>query len=119
MKREPDYIIDLLKEGEDSDDSIIHAREYLGMKRADRRKLHHLRLMNDAGLVAEIGKGGSSFRITNSGHDFLEASRNPRVWENVKGWIKEGMPLAAAAAKIASLFRGPNSYRIPSRRVRG
>ena len=26
MKREPDYIIELLKEGEESEDSIIHAR---------------------------------------------------------------------------------------------
>ena len=74
MKREPDYIVELLKECEESEDSIIHAREYLGMKQTDRRKLHHLRLMNDAGLVTEIGKGGSSFRITNSGHNLLEAS---------------------------------------------
>ena len=53
MKREPDYIVELLKECEESEDSIIHAREYLGMKQTDRRKLHHLRLMNDAGLVTQ------------------------------------------------------------------
>ena len=104
MKREPDYIIEFLKECEESEDSWIIAGRDNGMTETEKRRVHHLEIMSDVGLVAEVDEGGNIFRITNSGHDFLEASRNPKVWQEVKGWIKEGMPLATAAAKIASLF---------------
>ena len=104
MKREPDYIIKLLNEFEESEEDIVLVLEALRITREGMKKMHHLRLMCDAGLLEEAGEGRGGFRITNSGHDFLEASRNPKVWEEVKRLIKDGMPLVAAISRIASLF---------------
>ena len=104
MKREPDYIIELLNEFEESEEDIVLVLEAIKKTRGGMKKMHHLRLMCDAGLLEEVGEGRNGFRITNSGHDFLEASRNPKVWEEVKGLIKDGLPLVAAISRIASLF---------------
>ena len=104
MKREPDLMIELLKECEQAEDSTIIAVRTMGMDTAALERLHHVELMNDAGLVAPLAEGSSVYRITNTGHDFLGASRNPNMWKQVKGWIREGLPLVEALARIASHF---------------
>jgi hypothetical protein len=69
---------------------------------------YHLRLMIDAGLI--IGKNTSTFDgsstlikgITWQGHDFLDASRNEKVWDDANKKAEEnGSPLKSLPFEIA------------------
>jgi hypothetical protein len=54
--------------------------------------LYHLQMMDDAGLIEAVfvadGTGvvasAEIFRLTNAGHDFIEAARNATVWNKFK-----------------------------------
>jgi len=56
----------------------------------------HLRLIDDAGFVEARflttmdNDGAIVIRMTNAGHDFLEASKQPTMWEQAKAQIKSG-----------------------------
>ena len=53
------------------------------------KAIHHVELLVDAGLVARIHK--QTFRLTNSGHDYIEAIRNDTSWAKIKdGAAKAG-----------------------------
>ena len=53
----------------------------------ERRERYHILLLIDAGLLTEVGKG--TFRITNSGHDYLEAIRDEGIWSKTKAVVAE------------------------------
>jgi len=63
----------------------------------------HIQLAQEAGLVeAKILPGVDAviLRITNSGYDFLEASKQPTLWEQAKGLvISNGLPMTIATVK--------------------
>jgi hypothetical protein len=68
----------------------------------------HLRLVADAGLVEARFLGPINneaamvLRITNDGYDFLEASKQPTLWEKAKEQLKSsGIPLTVYALKQA------------------
>jgi hypothetical protein len=83
MKRDMDLIRLLLQdiEGEEPKPDLSGC--------SDRQVFYHLELMQDAGLIV-VGflRGGSGeivgvepgLRLTNLGHDFLEASRSETLW---------------------------------------
>lgn len=66
----------------------------------------HVRLLEDAGLVdarfsSRVGNEDAAIiRITNAGHDFLEASREPTFWQKSKQRLKDsGVPITIYAIK--------------------
>lgn len=84
MKRDDEYIRDLMLEIEAQDDPLYMCQNGLGMSAEQTREYYHLRLLADAGLVEETGKYGGVFRMTNAGHDFLAAIRSETSWNRVK-----------------------------------
>ncbi|PWE32440.1 hypothetical protein DDZ14_10270 [Maritimibacter sp. 55A14] len=48
---------------------------------------YQLLLMRDAGLIEGKDAGLGLFRITNAGHDFLDAVRDEGIWEKTKSRI--------------------------------
>jgi hypothetical protein len=70
----------------------------------------HVRLIADAGLVearflGPIGNGAAMvLRMTNDGHDFLEASKQLTFWEKAKQRLKSGgLPVTVYAMKQVHL----------------
>lgn len=84
MKRDDDLIRRLMLDIEASTDAIHLHSLTLGASEEDRRVYYHLQLLNDAGFLDETGKHGGVFRMTNSGHDFVETIRNDTIWNKTK-----------------------------------
>lgn len=66
----------------------------------------HVRLIEDAGLAearfsSEVGNEDAVIiRLTNSGYDFLEASKQKTLWEKAKENLKNaGMPITVYTIK--------------------
>ncbi len=87
MKRDNDLIRSLLLEIEAHDDAIFLCVLTDGSPDDERRSYYHLKLLVDAGMLEERGKFGGSFRMTNYGHDFIEAIRSESIWNDVKGVV--------------------------------
>jgi len=106
MKRDLELIKLLLRE-EEGEEPKPDLSPY-----TEEQILYHLDLMEEAGLVVgTIGRGGngevytvSIDRLTNLGHDFLDASRSDTVWLKFKqALLKVGggisMPVAVELMK--------------------
>ena len=71
----------------------------------------HLQMMDDAGLVEGLmfTRGGACCtRLTWAGYDFIEASRNPSIWEKAKALtIKHtgGLALAALGEALKTVVK--------------
>ena len=65
----------------------------------------HVELAQEAGLVdARVLKGlppdARVLRLTNGGHEFLEASKQKNLWEQAKGQLtSQGLPVTVATIK--------------------
>lgn len=88
MRRDDDYVRELLLEAEGSDETCIVALLTLSPSPEDKKRYVHAQWLTDAGLFAPAGKG--TFRITNQGHDYLASIRDDGIWAQTK----------AAAGKI-------------------
>ena len=65
---------------------------------------YHLILMRDAGLVEGRDANLGLFRITNSGHDYLDTIRNEGVWVKTKQIVAaEGGSMALELVKSLAL----------------
>lgn len=82
MKRDNEMLRSLLIGYERQDDWMIHVETCLGMTPDELKREHHTHLLCDAGFLAEVGE--DTYRITNQGHDFLEAIRNDDRWSRIK-----------------------------------
>lgn len=93
MKRDPDLIRDLLDYIEKNHDGVNYlTSKGINIKDHNQEEIsYHISLLHDAGLI--LGKNTSNFRstpfwiiarLTNDGHDFLEAARNDTAWNKVK-----------------------------------
>lgn len=82
MKRDDDYIRDLLLEAEASDQPYLYAFNLLAPSPEESKRLVHVTLLTDAGLFAKEGE--HAFRLTNQGHDYLAAIRDDGVWQKTK-----------------------------------
>ena len=87
MKRDDDLMRDLLLEFEQQDDWLLLLPQTLDMSQAERERIGHVYLLCDAGLVSPYGK--HTYRITNDGHDFLEAIRDEGLWQKTKDTVSE------------------------------
>ena len=87
MKRDDDLIRELLLEFEQQEDWLLLLPQTLGMSQEDRERIGHVNLLCDAGLVTRYSK--DSYRITNEGHDFLDAIRDEGLWQKTKDTVSE------------------------------
>ena len=82
MKRDNDTFRKILLELEAKEDwRVLHART-LAPSAEENRFDYHLQLLCDAGFMAKISE--SAFRMTNQGHDYLDAIRDDAVWAKTK-----------------------------------
>ena len=82
MRRDDDYIRDLLFEAETSESAYLYAGLVLNTSDEDLKRHMHCKWLTDAGFFHEHRE--SVFRITNQGHDYLSAIRSETVWIKTK-----------------------------------
>ena len=82
MKRDDDFIRQLLLECEQSDDIHLVARLRLNPSNDELKRYHHIRLLCDSGYFAAVGE--HVYRMTNQGYNYLEAIKNETVWAKTK-----------------------------------
>ncbi len=82
MKRDDDYLRDLLIELEAQEDYVTIIYEHLSMNDEENKKLYHVNLLCDVGFMTQINE--HAYRMTNDGHDYLETIRNDAVWQKTK-----------------------------------
>lgn len=82
MQRDDDYIRNLLLEIEISPDIFFLAPLTMSANKDDEKKHYHCELLCDAGLLTTSNNG--VYRMTNQGHDYLEAIRSDTIWEKTK-----------------------------------
>ena len=104
MKRNKDLLRDVLFEFEGEKDWLILLPETAGMGESEWTKVGHVRLLCDAGFVAQVGNG--TYRLTNSGHDYLDAIRDDGIWEKTKAAVAEtgGSAGLDLVKKVATAF---------------
>lgn len=100
MKRDMDLIREILLEVEQIQAMQMWCSKPL-LGHDDSEVCAHIRLATDAGLVqASFMTGPSAViqRITNTGYDFLEASKQRTLWEQAKVLlISNGLPITIGA----------------------
>ena len=102
MKRDNDYLRELLLRMEGSSESYCVTRRFLGMKPEDQKEPYHLDLLCDARLVAQVGN--DAYRLTSEGHDFINAIRDPGKWQMTKEKAAEiGGEVAIAVIKAIAI----------------
>lgn len=82
MKRDDDFIRELLFEIEAADNPYLIACLLLNPSAEDLKRHMHAKWLSDAGLLLEEDVG--VFRITNQGHDYLAAIRDDGIWKKTK-----------------------------------
>lgn len=82
MRRDDDYIRQLLLDLEASEQPNLLVEEYIGMSAEDVKQHYHCELLCDAGLMHTDGNG--VYRMTNQGHDYLAVIRSNKIWEKTK-----------------------------------
>ena len=87
MKRDNDLLREMLFEFEAQEDWLIFMPVTKDTGEEERRQAGHIDLLCDAGLVAPVNEG--TYRLTNDGHDCLEAIRDEGAWNKVKEAVKE------------------------------
>lgn len=83
MRRDLDYMRQLLAELEEADDWQFHLLSVQGRPlKVDNKRAYHIMLLRDGGLLKEMAPG--IFRMTAGGHDFLDHTRDQDVWDKSK-----------------------------------
>ena len=83
MKRDVEYMIDMLRDFENDDRDF---RVFMLYDGGDPKEIHHLRLLCDEGMVEAISD--EMYRITKWGHDFLDNVNKGRL-ERIKDEMKD------------------------------
>lgn len=110
MKRNWDVIVDLLKQFEDRPASATRLGWWPRVDGVGTDEVReHLVLAHDAGLVDyefQTGRGWklSYSRLTNAGHDFLEAMRTPSRRQKMIEWA-EGIGKALTVELVLASLR--------------
>lgn len=104
MKRDDDFIRQLLLECEQSDDIHMVARLRLNPSNDEQKRYHHIQLLCDAGYFTP--ERTHVYRTTKQGYDYLEAIMNETVWAKTKeevtklGGVTLGMMKDIAVALV-------------------
>ena len=103
MIRDDELLREMLFEFEAEEDWLVIYAQFLSMPKEERRKLGHLNLLEDAGLVVQVGD--STYRLSNSGYDYLAAIRSDTVWKKTKeGAAKVGGMTLGMMADLAVAY---------------
>lgn len=96
MKRDPDLLRQLATTLEGHKSWAAHFDDISPQGMNANTVVGHLKLMEDAGLVDPVRAGPVAsvmgYRLTWQGHEFLEKTRDPEIWEKTK----------AGAAKVGT-----------------
>jgi len=89
VRRNDDLVREILLQLEASDQSIFHesSKGDGATPQESQRRHYHRELMKDAGLITYSQK--SQYRLTNAGHDYLEAIRDEGIWIKTKSAVLE------------------------------
>jgi hypothetical protein len=82
MKRDDDFIRQMLLDLEASDELLLAIYRTHDETAEDRKRYQHAELLCDAGYFVSSKPG--IFRMTNQGHDYLAAIRSDTVWNKTK-----------------------------------
>lgn len=82
MKRDDDYMRQLLLDIEAGEDWSFDNILWVEADDEDEKRHFHVLLLADAGFLVRYGR--DSYRISNSGHDFLALTRRSESWEATK-----------------------------------
>lgn len=89
MKRDDDYIRQMLLDVEASDELYFIASAYINMTPDDQKSHQHAELLCDAGFFEAANEG--VYRMTNHGYDYLAVIRSDSAWgQTKKGAAKIG-----------------------------
>ena len=98
MKRDMDYLKDMLIQTEESEHGEIIAVETHGPSAEELKRLHHVELAYDLGLIAPKGRSNEIYRLTYAGHDFVDLSRDDTAWKKIKRAVSDNRIEAVRAA---------------------
>jgi CheY-like chemotaxis protein len=87
VKRDDDYLRQLLLEFEAQPDCLVLIVSHMSMSHEERKRQYHVQLLCDAGLMAPVKN--ATFRMTMQGHDYLDAIRQDGIWEKTKNAVAE------------------------------
>jgi len=89
MKRDDDYLRKLLLEFERQDDwRILDERNTDGPPSSEESKReHHIDLLCDNDYMVKLSS--RAYRLTNQGHDYLQAIRDEGIWAETKRAVAE------------------------------
>lgn len=82
MKRDNEYLRELLFEIENNDDYLVIAVNTYGKSAEESKRYYHIQLLCDAEYMVQINE--STYRLTSQGHDFIEAIRDNGIWDKTK-----------------------------------
>lgn len=100
MQRDDDFLRALLLEFEASSEWWHLSALHHGSPPEELKRHFHVLLLVDAGMLAPLKEGGSTYRITNFGHDFLALTRKKETWEMTKSAARH-----MGGASIQMLYR--------------
>ncbi len=87
MKRDDDYLRELLLSFEGDDKPLVLVSRALSQSAAEQKKNYHIELLCDAGFMTLVPPSG--YRMTMQGHDYLDAIRSEGVWQRTKQAVAE------------------------------
>ena len=82
MKRDDDYLRELLSDLEGDKDWRVELTSVIAPKDTDEKKAYHVMLLCDAGYMTNVID--HTYPMTSSGHDYLDAIRDDTIWANIK-----------------------------------
>ena len=90
MKRDNDYLRDLLFKIESNDGYLIFVPLTFGMSDEQQNEYYHVQLLCDAGYLVTLRETeNSGYRLTSQGHDFIDTIRDKGIWEKTKAAVTE------------------------------
>ena len=102
--REPDLILELLRETAQTPDGRLPFTPTMGMDEKEVQIMHHLEILSDSGHV-DWSSRRQFPRITNAGYDFIEAvDKNPPGMKAFMDNISRGIPYIEAAARRSGSY---------------
>lgn len=87
MQRDDEYIRQLMLEMEADRNPFTLVMLTLAPSKEEKKRWYHLKLLSDYGYVDNVGR--DSVRLTAQGHDYLNAIRDPGIWQRTKATVAE------------------------------
>jgi RIO-like serine/threonine protein kinase len=104
MIRDQDYLRALLFEIEGHYRSVTMVSNTIAPSPEEEKRRYHVKLLCDAGFMTQMTESG--YRLTNQGHDYLDAIRDEGIWRRTKDVVAEtgGNATLEIMKKVATGF---------------